>query len=218
MQKRYILFDLDGTLTDSREGIIRSILHALNYYGIQVEDHDTLRPFLGPPLAESFRKYFNFSQEQSLEAVGYYREYFAVKGLLENRVYDGVEELVKNLQNRGYKLFLATSKPEIYAKQIMDHFGLSPYFTFIGGATLDESRLKKADVIRYVLEENQIMDMSEVVMVGDRNQDVWGAKQNGIDVIGVLYGYGSREELEEAGVDAIAELPEDVMNILEKQW
>lgn len=218
MQKRYILFDLDGTLTDSREGIIRSILHALNYYGIQVEDQDTLRPFLGPPLAESFRKYFNFSQEQSLEAVGYYREYFAVKGLLENRVYDGVEELVKNLQNRGYKLFLATSKPEIYAKQIMDHFGLSPYFTFIGGATLDESRLKKADVIRYVLEENQITDMSDVVMVGDRNQDVWGAKQNGIDVIGVLYGYGSREELEEAGVDAIAELPEDVMNILEKQW
>lgn len=218
MQKRYILFDLDGTLTDSREGIVNSIVHALDHYGIQVEDRDSLRPFLGPPLAESFQRYFDFSAEQALEAVGYYREYFAVKGLFENRVYEGVEELVKNLQNRGYKLFLATSKPEVFAKQIMDHFGLSSYFTFIGGATLDESRLKKADVIRYVLEENQITDMSEVIMVGDRNQDVWGAKQNGIDVIGVLYGYGSLEELKEAGADAIADVPDDVMEILEKQW
>lgn len=218
MQKRYILFDLDGTLTDSREGIVNSIVHALEHYGIQVDDREVLRPFLGPPLAESFCKYFDFDKEQALEAVGYYREYFAVKGLLENQVYEGVEELVKNLQNSGYKLFLATSKPEVFAKQIMDHFGLSSYFTFIGGATLDESRLKKADVIRYVLEENQIADVSEVVMVGDRDQDVWGAKQNGIDVIGVLYGYGSREELEEAGADAIAAFPDDVLKILEKQW
>lgn len=218
MQKRYILFDLDGTLTDSREGIVNSIVHALDHYGIQAEDRDSLRPFLGPPLTESFRRYFDFSEEQALEAVGYYREYFAVKGLFENQVYEGVEELVKTLQNRGYKLFLATSKPEVFAKQIMDHFGLSSYFTFIGGATLDESRLKKADVIRYVLEENQITDMSEVIMVGDRDQDVWGAKQNGIDVIGVLYGYGSREELEEAGADVIAAVPDDVRKILEKQW
>lgn len=217
MQKRYILFDLDGTLTDSRAGIVNSIVHALDHYGIQVEDRDTLRPFLGPPLVESFCKYFDFDKEQALEAVSYYREYFSVKGLFENQVYEGVEGLVKNLQDRGYKLFLATSKPEVFARQIMDHFGLSSYFAFIGGATLDEIRLKKADVIRYVLEENQITDMSEVVMIGDRNQDVWGAKQNGIDVIGVLYGYGSREELEEAGADAIAVFPDEVLRILEKQ-
>ena len=216
MNKKYILFDLDGTLTDSREGIINSIEHALGYYNIKIEDRDSLIPFLGPPLVESFRKYFNFDQKKAEEAVVHYREYFGVKGLLENQVYDGVEELMKSLRNRKYELLLATSKPEVYAKRIMDHFGLSQYFTFIGGASMDESRCRKADVIRYVLESNGITDLSLVMMVGDRDQDVNGARKIGTEVIGVLYGYGSLEELQAAGADYIAETPMDVLRILEK--
>ena len=215
MNKKYILFDLDGTLTDSREGIINSIEHALRYYNIKVEDRNTLIPFLGPPLVDSFRRYFGFDQEKADEAVVHYREYFSVKGLLENQVYDGVEELLKTLRNRKYELLLATSKPEVYAKRIMDHFGLSQYFTFIGGASMDESRCRKADVIRYVLESNQITDLSLVMMVGDRDQDVNGARAIGTEVIGVLYGYGSLEELQGAGADYIARTPMDVVRILE---
>lgn len=215
MEKKYILFDLDGTLTDSKEGIINSIQYALRCYDKEVKDRDELLPFLGPPLAESFCKYMGFSKEKALEAVGYYREYFSEKGLLENQVYDGAEDLLKALKSGGYELFLATSKPEVYAKQILEHFGLSEYFAFIGGATLDESRLNKADVIRYVLEETQITELSRVIMVGDREHDVRGAQANGIEVIGVLYGYGSFRELQDAGADYFAEAPKDILKILE---
>lgn len=214
MKKKYVLFDLDGTLTDSQEGIMNSIEYALDSFGIQVEDRAALRPWLGPPLVDSLMKYHGFDREQALKGVEKYREYFDIKGIFENRVYDGMEALLSGLQAEGYILMTATSKPEVAAKRITDHFGLTKYFTFVGGASLDDSRVHKGDVIRYVLESNQIQDLSEVMMVGDRENDIMGAKQNGLESIGVLYGYGSRDELEAAGADHIAETVEDIARYL----
>ncbi|WP_432628583.1 HAD family hydrolase [Brotaphodocola sp.] len=217
MKKQYLLFDLDGTLTDSARGIMNAIEYALHTYGITVSDRSTLRPFIGPPLAESMRKYYGFGVEQSLEAVERFREYYDGKGgLFENDVYEGIPELLDDLRSAGYHLYLATSKPEDTAKRILEHFDLARRFDFIGGATLDESREKKGDVIRYVLESCGIAesDKDQVVMIGDRSNDIVGAKENGLESIGVLYGYGSREELLTAGADYLAKTPADVMGIV----
>lgn len=214
MEKKYVLFDLDGTLTDSQDGIMNSIEYMLRHYGIRVEDRSALRPWMGPPLSDSLMRYYSFDREQALEGVKKYREYFDKTGIFENRVYPGMERLLEKLQAQGYILMTATSKPEVAAKRIIDHFGLTAYFSFIGGATLDDSRVHKGDVIRYVLETNHIDDLSEVMMVGDRENDIIGARQNGLESIGVLYGYGSREELESAGADHIAETVEDIAGYL----
>lgn len=217
MKKQYLLFDLDGTLTDSARGIMNAIEYALHTYGITVNDRSTLRPFIGPPLAESMRKYYGFGVEQSLEAVERFREYYDGKGgLFENDVYEGIPELLDDLRSAGYHLYLATSKPEDTARRILEHFDLARRFDFIGGATLDESREKKGDVIRYVLESCGIAesDKDQVVMIGDRSNDIVGAKENGLESIGVLYGYGSREELLDAGADYLAKTPADVMRIV----
>lgn len=214
MRKRYVLFDLDGTLTDSQEGIMNSIEYTLNHYGIQVENRASLRPWLGPPLVDSLMKYHGFDRGQALEGVKKYREYFDAKGIFENRVYDGIEDLLAGLQARGHILMTATSKPEVAARRITDYFHLTKYFTFVGGASLDDSRVHKGDVIRYVLETTQIKDLSQVMMVGDRENDMMGAKQNGLESIGVLYGYGDRDELETAGADHIAETVEDIARFL----
>ena len=208
---KYLLFDLDGTLTDPGEGITNSVAHALKKWGIEVEDKKELYCFIGPPLSASFRKYFAFSEEDALKCVEYYREYFAVKGLFENRVYDGIYELLNNLKADGKILILATSKPEFYAKQILDHFDLTKYFDFIAGASMDESRNKKGDVIRYALSLANITDKSEAVMIGDREHDILGAQENRLDSIGVLYGYGDRAEHERAGAKYIAEKVTDVI-------
>lgn len=217
MNKKYVLFDLDGTLTDSARGIMNAIEYALHTYGITVSDRSTLRPFIGPPLAESMRKYYGFGVEQSLEAVERFREYYDGKGgLFENDVYEGIPQLLDDLRNAGYHLYLATSKPENTARRILEHFDLARRFDFIGGATLDESREKKGDVIRYVLESCGITESEkdQAVMIGDRSNDIVGAKENGLESIGVLYGYGSREELLTAGADYLAETPADVMRIV----
>lgn len=211
--KKYVLFDLDGTLTDSREGIINSVIYALDYFGIVVESRESLRPFLGPPLVDSMKKYYNFDQASAELAVEKYREYFSEKGLLENQVYPGIPKLLERLQAEGYVLMVATSKPELYTNRILEHFDLAKYFTFVGGATMDQTRVRKDDVIRYVLEQNGLTDRRpEVVMVGDRSNDVQGARDNGIEVIGVLYGYGDREELADA--DYIAEQVKDIRSFL----
>lgn len=214
MDYKYVLFDLDGTITDSGVGIINSIVYALKKYGIEVEDKSQLNKFVGPPLSDSFEKYYGFSKEKAIEAVDYYREYYRDKGLFENLIYDGFEDLVKALKGNNKELVVATSKPEIFAKQILEHFNLSKYFTYIAGSTLDGTRVKKGDVIRYALENCEIKDLSQVIMVGDREHDVIGAKQVGIKSIGVLYGYGDREELEEAGADFIAENVMDILDVL----
>lgn len=212
--KNIFLFDLDGTLTDPGTGITNSVAYALAQYGIQVEDRTVLYPFIGPPLRESFMKFYGFSEEKAEEAVWKYREYFSDKGLFENEVYPGIKEMLGGLKNAGARLFVATSKPTGYSKQILDHFELSEYFEDIQGSTMDGSREKKADVIAYLLNVNHIQEKEEVIMIGDRRQDIDGAKENGLDSCGVLYGYGSWDELEEAQADYIAENVEELGKIL----
>lgn len=212
---KYILFDLDGTLTDPGLGITNSVMHALRRWGREVPDRSELYKFIGPPLHESFRKYFGFSEEDSVKSVEYYREHFATKGLYENEVYNGVRELLKALKNSKKTIILATSKPEKFALEILRHFELLEYFDFVAGATMDSSRVDKSDVIKYALESAEISDFSECVMIGDREHDINGAKQFSIDGIGVLYGYGSEEELKAAGAKFIAKDVLDIADILE---
>ena len=210
--KKYLLFDLDGTLTDSGEGIINSVIYALNSYGIHTEDRKSLESFIGPPLADSFMKYYGFDEFQAKEAVSRYREYFSVKGLFENRVYPGIPQMLQTLREKGFVLMVATSKPEEYTSRILEHFDLTKYFDFLGGATMDGTRAKKADVIRYVLETTGLINnLEQVTMIGDRRDDILGARANGIRSIGVLYGFGTREELETAGADKIAETVENII-------
>ena len=209
-----ILFDLDGTLTAPGIGITNSVAYALNKFGISVADKTELYKFIGPPLKDSFMKYYGFNQSKALLAVDYYREYFRDKGIFENKVYDGVQKLLSDIKNSGRKIALATSKPELFAKQILDYFNLTEYFDFIGGATMDSSRSTKGDVIKYTLQNIKIKDLSTIVMVGDREQDIIGAKQAGIDSIGVLFGYGDRKELENAGAVYIAKTVKEIINYI----
>ncbi len=209
-----ILFDLDGTLTDPGEGITNSVAYALKKFDIEVKDRRELYKFIGPPLIESFMEFYGFSNEEAKEALMFYREYFTEKGMLENLVYNGVEVMLKALLKGGKHLAVATSKPEPFAKTILEHFGLDKYFEFIAGSTLEETRTKKAEVIEYALEKLKITDRKKAVMVGDRKHDVIGAEQCGLDSIGVLFGYGSREELEAAGATYIAETVKDIENLI----
>ena len=213
---RYILFDLDGTLTDPGLGITNAVMHALLKYGIMVEDRSLLYPFIGPPLKDSFMERYGFSEEKAMEAIDYYREYFSVKGLYENAVYEGITEMLERLKNAGFKILLATSKPEVFARTIMEHFNLDGYFDFIGGALMNETRTYKWEVIDYVLSEMHVDDLSEVLMVGDRDQDVLGARKVGIDCMGVLYGYGDYEYLSMAGAKYFAKKPSDVCDLIMK--
>lgn len=209
-----ILFDLDGTLTDPGEGITRSVAYALERFGIQVADRTVLYPFIGPPLVDSFQKYYGFSDEQAAQAVGWFRAYFRERGIFENRVYAGVGDMLQALQQAGKTLIVATSKPEVFATRIMAYFDLAQYVTYIAGSNLDETRTRKAEVIAYALDACGITDTRGVVMVGDREYDMEGARQNGLDAIGVLYGYGSREELKCAGATHIVTSVEELQSLL----
>ncbi len=209
-----ILFDLDGTLTDPGLGITNSVAHALNKYGITVNDRKELYKFIGPPLHESFEKFYGFSRKKAMQAVEYYREYYKVKGIYENSVYDGIENLLVKLKERGKKIVLATSKPEVFAREILRHFSLDKYFFYAAGSNLDGTRTNKAEVIDYALSACEVCDKSTVVMIGDREHDIIGANKNGIESLGVLFGYGNRKELEAAGATYIAERVEDIEKIL----
>ena len=211
---KYILFDLDGTLTDPEEGITKSVEKALNYFGVFVESRKELLGFIGPPLVDSFMKYFSFSEEQALLAVEKYREYFSVKGLFENRKYEGVDELLEALKNKGKILILATSKPHIYAEKIMDHFDMSKYFHRIVGPELDGTLNHKHEVIEHIIKTEPIEDLSSAVMIGDRKMDIEGAHKNGIRAIGLTYSFGSREEHEKAGADKIIDSIDELYDIL----
>ena len=208
---QYILFDLDGTLTDPGLGITNAVMYALKKFNIEVEERSKLYKFIGPPLLDSFEIYYGLSKEESQQALQYYREYFKPYGLYENEVYEGIEALLTELKVRGLKLILATSKPEPFAVEILRHFDLEKYFDFTAGATMDEKRVKKADVIQYALESCGIKDLKSAIMIGDREHDVLGAKQTGLASIGVLYGYGNYEELQLAGADYIVEKPEEIL-------
>lgn len=209
-----VLFDLDGTLTDPAIGITNSVAYALKKWGIKVSDRSELYKFIGPPLLDSFCKYYSFSKDESELAIKYYREYFADKGLFENSVYDGVVEMLTELKNRGKRLIVATSKPELFSKRILEHFELDGYFDFLAGATMDSSRVKKSDVIEYALKCCGIENVSDVIMIGDREHDVLGAAAFGMDSVGVLYGYGSYEELKSSGATYIVEKVDDILSIV----
>lgn len=212
MKYSYVFFDLDGTLTDPALGITNSVMYALRHFGIAVQDRRELYAFIGPPLKESFEKYFDLTPEQSEEALQQYRVYFSDKGLFENTVYDGIADLLKALKEAGVKVVLATSKPTVFAERILEYFDLKQYFTFLSGSELNGARVEKTDVIRYALDNLSITSLDDVMMVGDRCFDVVGAKECGLRCIGVLYGYGNETELKDAF--AVAKTVSDLKTLL----
>lgn len=207
-----LLFDLDGTLTDSTEGILKCLINAVEKMGFEVPE-DTNK-FLGPPIRQSFAEFIGMNEEQIDEAVRIFRERYSTVGLFENRVYEGIPEMLERLKNGGKRLMVATSKPEVYAVRILERFGIAPYFEIVGGAELDGSRDYKHEVIEYVLAKADITDRSRVLMIGDRRQDVLGAHKTGLKCMGILWGYGSAEELDEAGADFIADTPKNTADML----
>jgi len=214
MKYKYILFDLDGTLTDPKVGITKSVEYALNKYKMEVESLDDLIKFIGPPLKESFMEYYSFDEERANKAIEYYREYFKDKGIFENDVYEGIPELLRELKNRGFIIAIATSKPTVFAERIVEHFGLKEYFTITVGSNLDGTRTSKGEVISYVLEQLNINNLEEAVMIGDRKHDIIGAQKNNIDSIGVLYGYGDLEEFQEAAPTYILDSVNDLYKLI----
>ena len=192
-----ILFDLDGTLTAPAEGITKAVEAALNHYSIAVEDRSTLHKFIGPPLDESFPEFYGFDAARTAEATEVFRAYFDRQGWRENIPYPGVEDMLRDLRAAGKRLLVATSKPEVFALRIMEHFGLARYFDHICGAPMDNQEgAKKAAVIRDALRRAGVEDLSTAVMVGDRRHDIDGARQAGLEAVGVLWGYGDLQELE----------------------
>lgn len=216
----YILFDLDGTITEPFKGISGGIIHALNKSGVEVPDNSTLRKFIGPPLRDSFRDFCGFTAEQAEEATVYYREYYSVNGLVENDIMLGMDEALKTLNEQGYKLYVATSKPEKYAKIILDNLGLLSYFDIVAGASFDGSRDKKELVIEYLLEQikekYEDFDMTQSIMVGDRYFDINGAKYFNMDSVGVTFGYGDYEELSQAGATYVVDSAKELVDIIVK--
>lgn len=212
MKKVYdtYLFDLDGTIIDSSPGIVASVNYALDQFGIKEPNQEKLLRFIGPPLTESFQKFYGFSEEDSIQAVYYYRENYEAGGMFQCSVYEGLEDTLKALKEAGKKILVATSKPEVYARKILKHFGLDSYFDYIAGMELDGGRGTKAEVIAYGLETCGIKDKSKILMIGDREHDIFGAKAMGVDSMGVLYGFGSREEFEEAGATYIVKNPGEI--------
>ena len=198
MMKQYILFDLDGTLTDPMVGITKSVQYALKKFGIEVKDHTTLASFIGPPLRDSFCEQYGMSPEDANRAITYYREYYKPVGIFENELYEGLDSMLRVLKDQQHILVLATSKPEVFAERILEYFHIKQYFAFIAGADLAETRVKKEEVIRYALEQFPVPPQRNVIMVGDRKYDIEGARQCGIPTVAVTYGYGSRDELAQA--------------------
>ncbi|HOP30548.1 MAG TPA: HAD hydrolase-like protein [Spirochaetota bacterium] len=200
----HIIFDLDGTLTDPGVGITRSIQYALAKYG-KTEKTAALYKCIGPPLRDSFCNYFGFTMEQAEEAVSYYREYFSEHGIFENEVYPGIPELLEELKADNRIIYLATTKPVIYAEKILRHFNLFDYFTAVSGSNLDGTNGAKSELIAGIIRNYRINQPVTAVMIGDRKYDIEGAKANGISSIGVGYGYGEPGELADAFPDYIAE-------------
>lgn len=193
-----LLFDLDGTITDSSEGIINSIVYALEKMDVTITDRAVLKKFVGPPLMDSYKKYFGFTKEEAELGLKLFREYFAEKGIFENRLFDGMAELLADLVKEGYELVLATSKPDVYAEKILEHFNIKQYFTHMSACPMDEANTTKIDIIKGALEMTSNKNKDKILMIGDTALDVNGAKICGIDALGVLYGTDTAEELKNA--------------------
>ncbi|MGE6588370.1 HAD family hydrolase [Bacillus mycoides] len=206
------LFDLDGTLTDPKEGIINAVLYVLEKMGIEEVNISELDSFIGPPIQQSFADRYNMNEIEVERAVFYFREYLKQSGLLENKVYDGIGALLQELKDAGNRLFVATSKPTVFAKQVIEHFQLTSFFEEIVGSNLDGTRIKKEEIIAHILQTNEELQKEEMVMIGDRKHDVIGANSNGIVSIGVLYGYGNENELSDAGAIHIVKDVEELQS------
>lgn len=212
-----ILFDLDGTLTDSGPGIMNAAAYAMEHYGLRA-DKETLRRFVGPPLLESFRDFCGFDRAKCEEAIWVFREYYEPKGIFENSVYPGVPEMLETLLAAGKRLAVATSKLDSAARRVLEHFDLAKYFELASGSLADNTRTTKAEVVAWALETLGVTDADKgrALMVGDREHDVRGARKNGLDCLGVLYGYGDAAELERAGAIALAATPRETAELILK--
>ena len=210
----YIFFDLDGTLTDSAPGIMNSFTYAIEHMGGKVSDKAQLKKFVGPPLQVTFEESLGYSPEDAAKGIAFYREYYhGMGGRFENEVYPGIEELLAKLKSEGKKLIVATSKNEYGTKVVLEHFGLDKYFDFVAAAN-DEDRQHKVDVLKYAIKEVGVQDLSEAVMVGDRENDISAAAAVGMDSIGVLFGYGDEKELTTAGATYLAKSAKDIGMII----
>ena len=209
-----VLFDLDGTLTDPKLGITRSIQYALRKRGITPPAADALEPFLGPPLLQSFRERMGFDESEARRAVEDYREYFSQAGLYENEVYEGIPDLLRELRASGVRVGLATSKPMVFAERILEHFDLARHFDLVVGSHLDGTHVEKAEIVATALAGVSGILPERVVMVGDRMHDVQGARANGIDAIAVMYGYGTREELAASSPTSLCESVDELRRLL----
>lgn len=214
--KKYILFDLDGTLTDPKVGICTCVQHALKAFGMEEPDLDKLEPFIGPPLKDSFMEFYGLSEEDALKAIEIYRERFSTVGKFENEVYPGISELLEEMKTYGYHLAVASSKPECFVKDILEHFGIAQHFEVVVGSELDGARTDKAEVIQETL--NRLFHYGrirkdQIVMIGDRKFDVQGAKDIAVTSVAVGYGYGSKEELKEAAPDYTANTVEELREL-----
>lgn len=209
---KYLLFDLDGTITDPKEGITKCVQYALSKFDIE-EDCDNLLSFIGPPLTDSFMDFYGFDKQKAELAIKYYRERYAKVGLFENSAIEGIHEVLEQLKKCGYTLAVATSKPTCFAISICEKYGFSEYFDIIMGSELDGTRVKKSEVIYEVLKQLNA-NPEEVVMIGDRKYDILGAKEIGTSSIGVTFGYAEDGELEKAGADFIVETTNELLNCI----
>ncbi len=214
MSWNYILFDLDGTITDSGEGILNCVKYALESAGLQIPPEKELWQFIGPPLIDSFQNFSGMSFKEAEQAVRKYRERYSTVGIFENKLYKGIDTVLAKLKEEGFLLAVATSKPEEYTKRILEHFAVAGYFDEVVGSTMDGKRNKKADIIREVFRRMQISEESkpEVIMVGDRKHDILGAKDCGIASLGVTWGFGSKQELKEYQADYIVYQVEELLD------
>ena len=212
--KKYILFDLDGTIIDSKEGITKGIQFSLEAFGIHIEDRDELAQFIGPALRDTYKEFYGFNDQEAELALEKYREYFAPIGVYENVLYDGIVDLFEELKEAGKVLIIATAKPIVYAEKILKYHNIRDYFSFVAGCELDGRRSTKKEVIQYIFESMKITDPQSAIMIGDRDYDVIGAKETGLDSIGVCYGFGSLEELKDAGATYIVRDVEELSRLL----
>ena len=211
MKKEILLFDLDGTLFDTKPGIINCFKYALDYYGIITDENFDFNRVIGPPLHKSFQNYFGFDEKKAVEAAAKYRERYKDEGIFECEPYEGMKEALEALKSNGARIGVATSKPEIFAERIIEKFGFSPYFDFVTGSMLDNSRSTKSEVITEALRLfGALQDRDKVIMIGDREHDIIGAKETGLESMGVEYGFAKEGELNKAGADYIAKDVEEM--------